>query len=154
METTEKKIFIHFLYVSFLLLYYLFNDFCSRVENGQRYHTKFEPKACREFLILNSIAHCWYNGASKRYIHSIYFYFCFVLFFSLFQTCDAVMREWKRLKDLEKKRAATCFKKLDRFNSFLFFLWCVRRKDVKPNSINPTWIRMITQLSQRDRDMR
>lgn len=135
-STTATKYLYSFLMLFYYNNYYLFNDFCSRVANGQRYHThshthtKFWAMACREFLILNSIAHCSVlvdtMGPSKRF-YSFYFYFCFVLcLFSLYLA--SLKRQWDALwwENVEankmecEKESSNLLQKLDRFNSFLF----------------------------------
>lgn len=103
----KKTLWYLFISLSALFFFYLFNDFfCSRVVNGQRYHTKFWAMACREFLILNGIAHCWYNEPSDI-IHCFYFTFVLVflvsVFFSfVFQIFDAVWLENEREQRCKK----------------------------------------------------
>lgn len=135
-STTATKYLYSFLMlfsviISLFIQWFLFSCGEWSEISHARTHTAFWAMACREFLILNSIAHCSVfvdtMGPSKRF-YSFYFYFCFVSCFSSLslplRLNVSVMlcaeRMLKRIKWNVEKRAATCFKKLDRFNSFLF----------------------------------
>lgn len=110
-QQQQRNIYIHFLCLFRLLYYYLFNDFCSRVANGQRYHTlahtpHFEPWHAENFWfwIALRIVQClliqWGQASD------------FIAFISTFVLCRVVSLS-RSLASIKRQCDALCWENVE-----------------------------------------
>lgn len=118
-QQQQRNIYSFLMLFSVIIIFYLFNDFCSRVANGQRYHTlthtpNFEPWHAENFWfwIALRIVWCWLIqwGQASDFIAFIP-YFCFVWCFFFCsrpkRQCDALWWENVEANQMECEKESS-----------------------------------------------